>query len=356
MHKGYLALALLCGSTGLEAATTPTIVPAKTVTFKDWIVGCDNGLACQAVALMPDNLPDDTLSLVLRRGDGNTDEPGIEISGFAANTTAYRILVDGRVASSGAIAAGKDQILIAGNDAKRLSRALAKGRILRLTDGSGLALGRVSLSGSSAALRYLDAAQGRIGSRSAIVATGRRVTTAKRQTQVPVITASRIKPSAILPDTAALVALSESSPCAADRFGSTQDTAYSLGTGASGPQALVLLNCGAGAYNFSSGIYIGQRDSIGRWSFTPAKFDYDATSFSFGPEGDMKVLVNADWDASIQTISSYAKGRGIGDCGTSEDYVWDGISFRLVKARAMDQCRGSTNWIPVWRAEVKLTG
>ena len=238
-----MALALLCGSMGLEAATTPTVVPAKTVTFKDWIVGCDNGLACQAVALMPDNLPSDTLSLVLRRGAGNTDEPGVEISGFAANNTAYRILVDGRVASSGAIAAGKDQILIAGTDANRLSRALAKGRILRLTGGSGLALGRVSLFGSSAALRYIDAAQGRSGSRGAIVTTGRRATTAKRQTQVPVIRASRIKPSAMMPDTGALVALSESSPCAKERVGATQDSAFSLGD----IKALVLLNCGAGA-------------------------------------------------------------------------------------------------------------
>ncbi len=350
MHKGYLALALLCGCTGLEAATTPTIVPAKTVTFKDWIVGCDNGLACQAVALMPDNLPADTLSLAVRRGAGNTDEPGIVISGFAANTTAYRILVDGRVASSGVIATGKDQILIAGNAAKRLSRALAKGRILRLTGGSGFALGRVSLSGSRAALRYIDVAQGRIGSRSAIVASGRRVTTAKRQTQVPVITAGRIKPSATLPDTAALVALSESSPCAKERVGATQDSAFSLGD----TKALVLLNCGAGAYNASAAAYISERNNVGKWTFEPATFDYAPNRLT--GDSNVALLANATWDSDTQTLSSLSKGRGIGDCGTSEDYVWDGISFRLVQARVMDQCRGSTNWIPVWRAQLKLTG
>jgi Protein of unknown function (DUF1176) len=66
------------------------------------------------------------------------------------------------------------------------------------------------------------------------------------------------------------------------------------------------------------------------------------------------LLVNSDWDAATQTISSYAKGRGLGDCGSSESWVWDGTSFRLTRATVMGECRGSLDWIPVWRAEVRL--
>ena len=144
-------------------------------------------------------------------------------------------------------------------------------------------------------------------------------------------------------------AWSESSPCAKERVGATQDAAFSLGDA----KALVLLNCGAGAYNASAAAYIGERDGAGKWAFDPAAFDYSPTRLAEG--GNIALLVNATWDSAAQTLSSFSKGRGIGDCGTSEDYVWDGASFRLVKARVMDQCRGSTDWIAVWRAEVKLT-
>ena len=350
MHRGYLALALLCSGSAAAAAGAPAVIPAQTVTFKDWIVGCDNGLACQAVALVPDNLPTDALTLAVRRSVGSAGELAIEIAGFAPAVGGYRILVDSRPVNSGTIAVGADAIRITGLDATKLARAMARGRAFRLTDQSGAVIGQVSLSGATAALRAIDSAQGRAGSRGAIVAMGRRATPAKRNTQVPLILAGRIQPSAMLPDTAALVALSESSPCAKERVGATQDAAFSLGA----TKALVLLNCGAGAYNASAGAYIGKRDDAGKWTFNPASFDYAPNRLTGG--SDTALLVDATWDSATQTISSFSKGRGIGDCGTSEDYVWDGASFRLVKARVMDQCRGSTDWIPVWRAEVKFTG
>ncbi|MFY0010917.1 DUF1176 domain-containing protein, partial [Acinetobacter baumannii] len=43
--------------------------------------------------------------------------------------------------------------------------------------------------------------------------------------------------------------------------------------------------------------------------------------------------------------------RGVGDCGLGARYVWDGTRFRLIEMRMMDECRGSTNWLTVWRAE-----
>jgi hypothetical protein len=49
-------------------------------------------------------------------------------------------------------------------------------------------------------------------------------------------------------------------------------------------------------------------------------------------------------------LSSLAKGRGIGDCGASENYVWDGGEFRLIESRAMHVCRGAWEWIRLWEA------
>lgn len=336
-----------------SAATLPHIVaPAKLSTFKNWTVGCDNALACQAVALLPDDAPDRSLSIVLTREAGVSGTLKIELSNFVSKSGGYRLIIDGRVASAGAIVTDSGSIEITGAPAVRVARAFAKGKSLRLLDSAGAELGTASLSGATAALRFIDSAQGRAGSKGAIIATSRKKATA-RVKALPVITAKKIVPSGVLPDASALVALSEGSPCAAERFGSTEDTAFSLGD-AENPQALVLLNCGAGAYNQSTGVYVGKRDAKGRWSFAPAEFDYATTGFSDGSK--LPILINSDWNAATQTISSYAKGRGVGDCGSSESYVWDGAIFRLTNATRMDECRGSVDWIPVWRAEVRLTG
>jgi Protein of unknown function (DUF1176) len=350
MRWGMIALG--CGATALMAIAGYAVSPNKTATFKDWTVGCDNGLACKAVALMADGPVEGALSLVAKRPTGATAPLTLEMSGFTAKSDRYRIVIDGKVADTGRMQVGSETIAVSGADAIKLARALAKGKAMRLIDGGGTDLGGASLVGASAAFRYADAAQGRAGSKGAIIAVGPKMATAKKAS-LPVITAKKIKPSDILPDTEALVALSESSPCAAERFGPTEDSAYSLGSGTNGPQALVLLNCGAGAYNFSSGVYVGQRDAKGKWAFSPAKFDYNPTRLT--ENANLALMVNADWDSNGQTLSGYSKGRGIGDCGSSESYVWNGTIFRLKEAMLMDECRGSLDWIAVWRAEVKLS-
>jgi Protein of unknown function (DUF1176) len=350
MRRGFIASAFL-GAALLAGATAYAVTPGKLETFKDWVVGCDNGLACQAVALMADGPSDDALSLVITRPAGATAPLAIEMSGFTSKADRYRVVIDGKVAITGNIQVGSESIKLSGAGAMKLARAMAKGKAMQLIDGGGADLGAASLNGASAAHRYIDAEQGRAGSRGAVIVTGPKMAAAKKAI-LPVVTAKKITPTDTLPDAAALVALSESSPCAAERFGSTEDTAYSLGNGPQGAQALVLLNCGAGAYNFSSGVYVGERDKAGKWAFAPAKFDYGASGFS--PDSKIPLLVNSDWDAATQTVSSYAKGRGLGDCGSSESWIWDGAMFRLTSATAMGECRGSLDWIPIWRAEVRL--
>ena len=350
MRRGMIALAW--GAAALMAVSAVhAVTPGTIQTFKDWTVGCDNGLSCQAVALATEGVSEGTLSMVITRTAVTNEPLTIQISGLKTKADRYRVVIDGRVADTGNMQVGSETVKISGANALKLARSMARGTAIRLIDGAGADLGTVSLSGISAALRHIDATQGRAGSRSAVIARGARMATAKKAA-VPVITVKKITPTDMLPDTSALVALSEGSPCAADRLGSTQDTAYSLGTGANGPQALVMLNCGGGAYNFSSGIYLGQRDSGGKWTFAAAKFDYGASGFS--QDSKIPILVNADWDAGTQTISSYAKASGLGDCGSSESWVWDGAMFRLTNATAMGECRGSLDWIPLWRAEVRL--
>lgn len=350
MYRAIISTTLLFIAVAANAAGVAP-VPGKTVTFKDWAVGCDNGFACQAVALMPDGPWDDGLSVLVTRAAGVRAPVAIEVTGFTAKTNRYRILIDGKIIHNGVITIGGESIRFDGAEGLKIARAMAKGASIQLTDGSGNKLGVASLSGVAAALRYFDAEQGRAGSRGAMIAVGTKKAAAK-MANYPVLQVRKMVPTDSLPDATSLVALSETSPCAQERFGSTQDTAYSLGEGAQGPLAMVMLNCGAGAYNFSSGIYVGRRDSAGKWNFEPAKFDYGATGFS--EDSKIPLLVNADWDAAKQTVISYSKGRGLGDCGSSESWVWDGDIFRLTSATVMGECRGSRDWIPVWRATVKI--
>lgn len=51
------------------AAATAAPQPGELKTFRDWIVGCDNGRACMAVALVPESEDGDNyLMLVIERG------------------------------------------------------------------------------------------------------------------------------------------------------------------------------------------------------------------------------------------------------------------------------------------------
>lgn len=351
MQKTWIGLVLLAAS-AMAAPVASSVTPGKVQVFKNWTVGCDNGLNCQAVALMDEKAPDGHLSLVVIRPAGPGTPLTVAISPAAPKAGSYSVRVDGKTLARGISQTQDKPVQLTGAAALNLSRAMARGHVIRMFDKNGVEVGKASLAGVSASLRHMDAEQGRAGGRNAVIATGGKPNAGKLAA-LPIITARKISPTDILPDTSALVALSENSPCATARFGSTEDTAYSLGNGTDGPRALVLLTCGAGAYNFSSGIYTARRDIKGRWMFEPAKFDYLAAGFS--AESTIPILVNADWDAATQTISSYTKARGLGDCGSSENYIWDGEMFRLTTASFMGECRGSTYWIPTWRAEVRLT-
>lgn len=349
MKKTLASIAVLFFAGAIASAQV--VKPGEVPIFKDWTVGCDNGLSCQAVALADDAFSEDKLSVVVVRPAGAEGQLSVAVSGATAKAGRYRVMVDGRLIADGTNKAAEEPITISGPTALKLLRAMARGKAVMLVDEAGAKIGNASLAGAAAAFRYIDAQQGRAATNSAIVATGAKRYVARR-VKLPVVAATKITPTNMLPDTSAIVDLSESSPCAPERVGSTEDTIYSLGNGPKGSRVLVLLNCGAGAYNFSSGIYTGQRDVSGKWTFEPAKFDYGATGFT--DESEIPILVNAEWDAATQTIRSYTKARGIGDCGSSESYVWDGQMFRLTAASLMGDCRGSTDWIPIWRANVQF--
>ena len=62
--------------------------------------------------------------------------------------------------------------------------------------------------------------------------------------------------------------------------------------------------------------------------------------------------MNLSWDDKTHVLSSYFKGRGMGDCGGATEWVWDGTRFRVILQKAMGECQGAIAWIPYYRARV----
>lgn len=316
--------------------------------FGDWAVACDNARRCEMTSLFPGDgvMPEegsgyDGAMFSIERVGGPAGELTVEVALSAPHKGEASIRVDGVVITGGA--PRNDILRFAGDDAARIVAAMVKGKELSVTDIAGAMMARTTLSGSSAALRFIDAGQGRAGTVTAAVAKGAKPASAVPAAgALPTVRFVRPGGTVAVVTKAMRAALDKESECGSSYEGGEGDPpaveTYALGGG----KTLALLPCGSGAYNYNTVPYI-----VVDGRAVLAKFDYtgggDAT-----PTAPM--LTNAGWDAATATLGSYDKGRGIGDCGAAEDYVWDGAMFRLVEARRMPDCRGAVNWLAVWRA------
>jgi len=345
MGAKYVILAAMACAVSVSAgAQAPK--PGTLETYKDWTIGCDNRGRCEAVSLLPEGAdwPDNPIMIGISRDAGPDAEPEVWASRDAKGPAEFAFLVDGRRIAS---TTGMDgEAKINGPQASALAVAMARGYALEIRSGGKL-LGRPSLAGSGAALRYMDAQQGRAGTATALIATGP-------------LRANAVRPAPAVPSVVRLAIPSHPAPVA---FWREELTALGRFTGCademrnaqppeqhrlSKSDELVLVPCGAGAYNFSS-VPVIATGVAGRRTFRFATFDYQP-GWSEGEKHPM--LVNASWLPERSRLESHAKGRGLGDCGSSETYVWDGTRFRLVEAAAMGECRGGWHWITTWSARV----
>ncbi|MGH6612804.1 DUF1176 domain-containing protein [Sphingomonas sp.] len=334
-----MILSLLLFAAGAEPAAPR---PGSIKTFGDWAVACDNVHACEMTSLIPtQEMVDGTDSggyFSIARAAGPDGGFVFDISTNGNHDGAATIRIDGRAIAGGTIA--KDSLTLTGAKVAAIVAALANGKRLSLTNAAGTEFAHASLAGSSAALRFIDADQGRAGGVTATVAKGSKpanaVPAALPLPRIRSLPASG-KAAAITP--ALLKQMVDLSGCDAE---DTQVSDPIKGDALAGGKTLVLMPCGSGAYNFSTVAVIvsGGKPALARFDFQPGGIEAMGTS----------TLINAAWDAKTARLQSYGKQRGIGDCGTSEDYAWDGEMFRLIEARRMDECQGSVNWLAVWRA------
>ncbi|RYD54682.1 MAG: DUF1176 domain-containing protein [Sphingomonadales bacterium] len=321
------------------AALAQSQLPPKERVFDDWAVACDNLKRCEATALQaPEQFGDEPSQVLLTRDPGPAGALSIAIDPADLVTGPVTLLIDGKQVATGTIG---ENYRVSGQPAEALAKAMAAGKTLELRSASRT-LARISLAGSAAMLRYVDAEQGRAGTVTALVATG-----AKPASDVPGAAAAApivraVRPpvdAAETPTSAVLGELAKLGDCDLSTLADLPVERYRLDAKTS----LVLIPCGSGAYNFNSAAFV-LRGGKG----APAEFDTAPDWL----EGDGPgILTNAAFSTTEGAVlSSFSKGRGIGDCGTSQSWVWDGSRFRMIEARVLNECRGSINWLTVFRA------
>jgi hypothetical protein len=329
----------------LAAAASPAPQPSELKVFEDWTVGCDNGRACHAVALMAEDWPDEGLTMSVRRGPEAEAAPviGFDLGG---DSGAASLAADGKDLPV-RLATREGMAEVAGDDSAAAIAALRSAAELQLLAADGKPLGTVTLKGASAALLYMDERQGRVGTGTALVRPGPKPASAvPAPPPLPVVrsaVAAGARPLAFA--AARIAALRKSLGCEIGEVGGPEHhEIFALDA----RRSLLLLACGSGAYNLS---FVPVLAEAAGATIRTRLAPFDAEEPWWKEEGK-PILVNAGWDSEQGLLTSFSKGRGLGDCGTGREHAWDGARFRLVRQFEMGECRGSLDYIDTWRATV----
>lgn len=305
-------------------------------TFKDWVAGCDNGRSCMAVGQYnPNNF--DLASVVVERGPLPSEVPKIWFR--SEGGPVVDLQADGKRLGV-KLSADADDFAITVDPASvpLVVEALKSARSMIPVRGDGQPSFPLSVSGASAAMRWMDEQQKRVGTVTALVATGPKPASAvPPPPPLPVVT--QAVPSGALGKLLTKEQIAAIQEEYAECTDEDLDDKVAYGRLDSRTTlAIVTAVCGSGAYNYY-GIPMLIRDDGTR---EVADLDKD--------EGD--ITMNLSWDDKTHVLSSYFKGRGLGDCGGGTDWVWDGTRFRVVLQKAMGECQGAIAWIPYYRARV----
>ena len=327
-----------------------TATPDTPRTFTHWVAACDNGWMCQATSLMgggdeeglanvaaiidwpsaPDARP--TLRLVqFPSTDPDRIAGAVQLVANTGQTVAARVTMRADQPS--------DAITLT----PEIYALLRAATTLSLHDQHGAEVGFVQLRGLNAALLYIEERQHRVNSVTALVRRGpmpvARITRAPAYPSIrratPTSAPARSPNEAQISRWLAANACSEQAPAALNS--ARLDSVHSL----------ALMLCSTGAYQPSYIAYLGT-EGRGAVRWAPAPFDYTAP----GVPGTRPMLGAAEYDADSGILSDSVRYRGVGDCGATSHYVWDGRRFRLTLRTEMRECGGSDRQLQTWRADV----
>lgn len=90
-------------------------------------------------------------------------------------------------------------------------------------------------------------------------------------------------------------------------------------------ETLFIVPCGTGAYNFAYRLYLENRQ------YDEVRPLYFATYSDNYGWGGTSSLFNITYDPETNILTSFSKGRGLGDCGSRARYVWQDYDFKLLE-------------------------
>lgn len=290
--------------------------------FRDWIVNCDASLACEAETRTLDGAPTDFLLRVTRsKTEANWNL--VLVANAARPERPYNIFVDLLGASVDVAAYGKPtDIHLLGAKASQLlglmGPATEAGFEFYEPAGNPYAP-RFSLSGLSASLLWIDEMQGRVGS-------------SREAGNAPEGLAALDFGQRDLSNVPAdlLVLHGQQGDC--EGFNVLPDEIEFIVAKLSEERTLHLAPCSSGAYNSTYAAYIASNRRYRRTWFA----DYsDRSSWTATP-----YLVNPYWDDAAKRLTTFNKGRVIGDCGSIGEWrSYDGY-LRLEKFYYKGDCDG----------------
>jgi hypothetical protein len=359
---GIISSLLLLASA--QVAAEP--LPAEIHNFGDWVVTCDNGLRCEAVSLAPDKVPTlvgeepaanqedlnswDVFGVMRMEREPAAAAPLVitvsDFEGVPAKLLQYGEALDVRFER-----AGEDEWrVVAASQRDFLDRFFTDPLVLQ--DAAGKTLAWFATPGARGAVTYMEERQGRLRTPSSVTRFGRRpLSVIPAPPAVPVVqVAARTTERPLMIPKRRLEAARREFGCTQEEIGaaSADESLAALGGG----RTLILMGCGAGAYNYNSLVLIATREG-NAIRIVPARFDVTRDPIEGEPDPKGFFVTNAGFDPATMSISEWAKGRGLGDCGTAATYAWDGQSFRLVEQNEMSECRGTLELLTTWRAQAR---
>ena len=333
LAMAFCVLASLPASVRAAASAAPFYAE-----YKSWLVACDNTGGCTARAFALDGGP--TTDITITRAAGPDGAVTAAIRGENA-FDAGSLTLDGKP-----LALGEEwQRTSSDGETSLTTQSLGPLRALvqQIRDGSVLGLGggmTIPLDGVSAALLRLDAAQGRVGTVTALLDPGSKpAATVPPASPMPVIAPHPITATLGTGEAAKLIAAAQSASAARmtkeecdAQPGEIEPAAFAL----SDRMSLVLLPCLMGAYQGSSlGVLVDRTTAAVSKLALPLAFQGNPA-----PDDPTDMLTEPDFEAETGTLSLFAKGRGIGDCGLTASWIWDGQAFQLSALNYQDACGG----------------
>jgi hypothetical protein len=329
--------------------------------FRDWTAACDNLRDCNAYGVETGSVS--TAYVRLERDGGATAALKIIIAVEAQKTSQLKLSFDDSTIAGlpsgpqpGTESADNDDKRLVISDPVAVEAALAglrkaKKLVITRIDPAGApasdpATSEISLSGLAAALLWIDDRQKRVGTVTALIAKGGKPASVIVAPPVPVVTAA--KPSSSTPQKPPAAALAKAQKeCDSTKKFTDADDATPLGAG----KVMYWFHCEemSGAYNANFALLL----------FEPGKpvttVTLKAPRTLSLTDGGTVPSINPSFDAATQTLSTFDKGRGVGDCGTLSEWVWDGTVFELLTYKTMPSCNGiaSVDWPTLYQARRK---